>query len=140
MTLPHRPPQGAISERYARTRARNAAKPPRKGQHVTKSVEQLAQDLEKHLNQISCDQQMLEVTVQVLLRHLIGSSPDKERAFRRIERDVLGAIDNTQGHPEDPQGAERRKQMTKMHAEEFLAVVRESLDIAATKPDPSDVS
>jgi hypothetical protein len=106
---------------------------------ASKSVRDLARQYELYLNKIAADQDVFGIILQVLLFNLIAGSPgDKEKTFGKLRGQVLDWIDDTEPDTKDPQGAERRKQITKMRAEAFLDDVGGALGIAA--PGPSVAS
>ena len=82
-----------------------------------KSTEELsASSSNSTWNTISTQQQALIITIEVLLCHLIGPSPDPAKAHQKLRTKILAAIANGEREGE-PQEAERRKQMITMHAE-----------------------
>ena len=105
-----------------------------------KSTEELQRQLELHLNTISTQQQALVITIEVLLCHLIGPSPDPAKAHQNLREQILAAIANGERGGMDPQDAERRKQMITMHAEELLDAVGEAVGVETSKPGSSGVS
>lgn len=93
-------------------------------------------DLEILLNSQSADLQVCKIAIQVLLHALLKpGSPQAEPAFLQIAGGVLAAVDNIAPVPEAPQDGERLKQLTRVHAEQFLQSTAAALGV-----DPAKVS
>lgn len=107
---------------------------------MSRSIEDLQKQIDLYLNTISCDQQALTVILQVLLRHLLEGNTNKAKAYRAFRSEVLQTIEATLPDKDDPQGAERRKQLTKIRAEQVLDPIGQLVGVEPDKPDPSAVS
>ena len=71
---------------------------------------------------------------------LLRNQQDPAAEFRVIRTEVLRTIDATLGDKDDPHGAERRKQLTKIEAERFLEPVGTVVGVKPDKLDPSAAS
>lgn len=104
------------------------------------SATEMADRIEIMLNDISCEQRALTIVVQVLLRNLIGTSPDRTKAFATVQRQVLGSIDAMEPAPGDAHGSAKRLQMTRNRAAEVLDEIGQSLGLIAPSRPPSDLN
>ena len=104
------------------------------------SAAKLAERIEIMLNDISCEQRALTIVVQVLLRNLIGTSPDQTKAFATVQRQVLGSIDAMEPAPDDAHGSAKRLQMTRTRAEAVLEEIGQSLGLIAPSRPPSNLN
>ena len=85
---------------------------------MSRTVEQMQRDLELILNEIGADQTVNRVVLQTLLLNLVAARGPE--LLEDMKQQVLGIIDRTEPTETDPQGGERRKQLTLMRAERMF--------------------
>ena len=102
---------------------------------MSRTVEQMQQSLEMMLNEIGADQTVNRVVLQTLLIDLMAVKGPE--ILEDMKQQVLGIIGRTGPTETDPQGGERRKQLTLMRAEQMFQDIEEALAAAVKKARPS---
>ena len=91
--------------------------------------------IELALNEIGADQVVNRTTLQCLLLNLVAARGPE--LLEDMKQQVLGAIGNTEQSAEDPQGGERRKQLTMMRAESMFLEIEQAAGLSSEGRDPS---
>lgn len=102
---------------------------------MSRTVDQMQQRLEAMLNELGADHAVIRVTLQCFLANLVAARGPE--MLEDMKRQVLDAIGRTEPHEADPQGGERRKQLTLMRAELLFQEIEEAIGLAAKWSDPS---
>ena len=103
---------------------------------MSKTVEQMQQRLELILNEIGADQTVIRVTLQCFLLKLVGAQ--EPEILEELKQQVLGAIGRTEQDEDNPQGGERRKQLTLMRAELLFQEIEGVVAQFEKSRDPSE--
>lgn len=103
---------------------------------MSKTIEKMQERLELILNEIGADQTVLRVTLQCFLLNLVGARGPE--MLDEMKHQVLGTIERTQPTDDDPQGGERRKQLTLMRAELLFQEIEEAVAEFQKANDPSE--
>ena len=102
---------------------------------MTRTVKQMQESLELMLNEIGADQTVNRVTLQCLLINLMAARGPE--ILEDMKQQVLRVIGNTEPTEKDPQGGERRKQLTMMRAELLFQDIEEAVGRVAKGGAPS---
>ncbi len=102
---------------------------------MARTVEQMQQSLELILNEIGADQTVNRVVLQTLLIDLMAVKGPE--ILEDMKQQVLGIIGRTEPTATDPQGGERRKQLTLMRAESMFQEIEEAVGGAVKGLGPS---
>lgn len=102
---------------------------------MSRTVEQMQGSLELILNEIGADQTVNRVVLQTLLTDLMAAKGPE--ILEDMKQQVLGIIGRTEPTATDPQGGERRKQLTLMRAESMFQDIEDAVGRAATRAHPA---
>ena len=102
---------------------------------MSRTVEQMQQSLELILNEIGADQTVNRVVLQTLLINLMEVKGPE--ILEDMKQKVLGIIGRTEPTATDPQGGERRRQLTLMRAERMFQDIEDAVGRAGKGLSPS---
>lgn len=92
---------------------------------MSRTVKQMQRSIELMLNEVGADQTVNRVTLQCLLLNLAAAQGPE--ILEVLKQQVLDALSRTAPLLEDPQGGERRKQLTIMRAEQLFQQIQEAV-------------
>jgi hypothetical protein len=91
---------------------------------MSKSIESMQRQIELMLNELSSDVAVNRVVLQALLLNMTTVRPDLLDA---LKEQVTGALRRSTPNLDDPQGGERKTQLTIMRAELFFQELEQAL-------------
>lgn len=98
---------------------------------MSKFIEDAQRQIELILNELSADQAVNRVIMQALLLNMAQArGPD---LLKGVKDQVIEALQRSTPNPENPQGGERKTQLTIMRAEAFFQELEEALGIDGSK-------
>ena len=102
------------------------------GEMMSSDFSKIQSQIELYLNEQASDLMVFRVTLQAMFWTMLSTHPHKEEMLGGLKEFVLGSLGRTLPLVEDPQGGERRKQLTMVRAEQFFQEIEQALGIKPT--------
>ncbi|MER9079495.1 hypothetical protein [Mesorhizobium sp. M0895] len=94
-------------------------------------IEKMQREIESLLNELSADHAVNRIILQTLLLNMASvRGPD---LLLGVKQQVVEALQRSTPNPDDPQGGERKTQLTIMRAELFFQDLERALGIGENK-------
>ena|SRR5579872_5149097 len=101
---------------------------------MSRSVQQMQEQLELYINEQAADLSVFRVTLQTMFLTMLASSPNRAEMIGGLKDQVIAAIGRTRPSVQNPQGSERRKQLELSRAEQFFQEIQMALGVPDIPP------